>query len=545
MEKQKQVVAYVRVTTQEQTNSSYSLEAQRKTLREYAENGYMKNAVSYVRVSSEDQKKHGYSIGQQITNNMQFALQNGYKLVKTFKDEGISAKNMDRPALQELLAYCMDETNEVEAVIVWKLDRISRNVADYTATLSPFFAQNNIQLLTVTDINGEGLDVEMMRQISMVFAERERKMTALRTKEGIRGKVALGQFPYHAPIGYENIEIKGSKYKKMVIDEENAFFVRQAYNMCLQGDSLTTITNKLYKMGFRNKHGNRHPKSSVEYMLHNIAYIGKFYYDDVLVEDTDYPPLISEATYYAVQEKLNTPSKTRQLHTKFPYNECMTCAKCGCYLTGELKVKKSKKSTREYIYYHCTGNRGGDCKKGSYIRQEIIDEAFTSVLKQITIPENVHQLVIDGLKEVHKEHTKDYEMQKKSIRKRIDKIDKTIKSVFENGFNNHDEGMMKNIEEWKVERRTLFLEEQEMLKATKTFFVQSNLLLNFCKDCHTAFLKGNAEQKRKIVKMVCSNFSYDGSNIVIEPNPIFKAVIKNGLSNKKLPELGSNQQPTG
>ena len=75
-----------------------------------------------------------------------------------------------------------------------------------------------------------------------------------------------------------------------------------------------------------------------------------------------------------------------------------------------------------------------------------------------------------------------------------------------------------------------------MLKATKTFFVQSNLLLNFCKDCHSAFLKGNAEQKRKIVKMVCSNFSYDGSNIVIEPNPIFKAAIKNNLSNKILPE---------
>lgn len=60
----------------------------------------MLNAVSYVRVSSEDQKKHGYSIGQQITNCMNFALLNGYKLVKTFKDEGISAKDMNRPALQ-------------------------------------------------------------------------------------------------------------------------------------------------------------------------------------------------------------------------------------------------------------------------------------------------------------------------------------------------------------------------------------------------------------------------------------------------------------
>ncbi len=99
----------------------------------------MKNAVSYVRVSSDDQAKHGYSIGQQITNNMQFALNNGYTIVRTFKDEGISAKNLNRPALQELISFCSDKTNRIEAVIVWKLDRISRNVGDYTATLCPFF----------------------------------------------------------------------------------------------------------------------------------------------------------------------------------------------------------------------------------------------------------------------------------------------------------------------------------------------------------------------------------------------------------------------
>ena len=96
--------------------------------------------------------------------------------------------------------------------------------------------------------------------------------------------------------------------------------------------------------------------------------------------------------------------------------------------------------------------------------------------------------------------------------------------------------MLKNIEEWKIERRTLYIEEQELLKATETFFIQSNQLLEFCKDCHRAFLQENAEIKRKIVQIVCSNFSYDGSNIVIEPNPIFKAVIKNSLSNKKLLE---------
>ena len=139
----------------------------------------------------------------------------------------------------------------------------------------------------------------------------------------------------------------------------------------------------------------------------------------------------------------------------------------------------------------------------------------------------------------------DMETNKKLLRKRIDKIDKTIKDAFESGMHKFSQSLQKNIEEWETERRKLILEEQEVLKTTKTFFEQSNQLLEFCKDCHSAFLKGNAELKRKIIKIVCSNFSYDGSNIVIEPNPIFKAVIKNSLSNKKLPRLDSNQQPTG
>ena len=116
----------------------------------------MENAVSYVRVSSDDQAKHGFSIGQQITNNMEFALKNGYKIVKTFKDEGISAKDLNRPGLQSLLEYCSDEKNKVKAVIIWKLDRISRNVGDYSATLAPFFANYDINTVSFR-VNGKEL----------------------------------------------------------------------------------------------------------------------------------------------------------------------------------------------------------------------------------------------------------------------------------------------------------------------------------------------------------------------------------------------------
>lgn len=117
----------------------------------------MENAVSYLRVSSDDQAKHGFNISQQITNNKNFALKNGYNIVKTFKDKGFSAKTLNRHGLQSLLEYCSDKKNKVKAVIIWKLDRMSRNVGDHTATLAPFFANYDIKLLTVTDLNGEGL----------------------------------------------------------------------------------------------------------------------------------------------------------------------------------------------------------------------------------------------------------------------------------------------------------------------------------------------------------------------------------------------------
>ena len=65
----------------------------------------MKYAVSCVRVSSDDQANHGFSIDQQVRNCMDFALQNDYAIMQVFKDEGRSAKNLDRPGLQNLLKY--------------------------------------------------------------------------------------------------------------------------------------------------------------------------------------------------------------------------------------------------------------------------------------------------------------------------------------------------------------------------------------------------------------------------------------------------------
>ena len=76
-------------------------------------NGITK-AVVYARVSSEEQAKHGFSIENQKKVCCEFAQKNGYNVDKIFVDEGKSAKNLDRPEIQELMNYCAKKKNNIE-----------------------------------------------------------------------------------------------------------------------------------------------------------------------------------------------------------------------------------------------------------------------------------------------------------------------------------------------------------------------------------------------------------------------------------------------
>ena len=497
----------------------------------------MLNTVIYARVSSDNQAKHGFSVEEQIRNCLTYAKENNLKIINTFTDDGISAKNLKRSGLTDLMDFCKNPSNNVKYVIIHSLDRISRCIKDYIADLVPFFEKCNIELIVVNGVNGNNLETNMQRKMSMVFAEYERELGIMRTKNALRGKVHLGQYPYPPPVGYKNILKKNARYKEMIIDEPMAYFIRKAYSMCLSGDSVSTITEKLYKLGFRNKHGNKHPMSTINHILHNITYTGKFMFEGNLIENTNYPAIIDDIIFYAVQNKLSAPNKTRQTHTKFTYTECIRCSVCGCQLTAELKKGK-------YVYYHCTGKKGGNCKKNSYIREEKIDSKMKNVLENLYIPEILIPEIEKKLNVIHKEKAKNKNKDLINIRKRISKIDKTVKDIFESGIAS-TEIAKEQILKLDKEKQMLLLEEKIQEKTRKDFSIGSNSLLIFCNKAFDIYKKGSAEQKRKIVQLISSNFSYDGSNLHLEPKPVFKYLMEIPKDNKKLPELGSNQQPTG
>ena len=107
----------------------------------------MKTAVIYARVSSREQAE-GFSIDAQIKACKLKASQENYKVLEVFKDEGFTGTSRDRPALNSLIGYCKD--NSVHAVVIHKLDRFARSIADHSA-IRAMLMKHGTNLISCTE----------------------------------------------------------------------------------------------------------------------------------------------------------------------------------------------------------------------------------------------------------------------------------------------------------------------------------------------------------------------------------------------------------
>src|ERR1043166_9714807 len=96
------------------------------------ENKKVKRAVIYCRVSTKEQVEEGNSLVTQEKNCREYVSKYGYEVAAIFVEQGESAKTADRTELKKLLSYCAAKKNGINAVIAYKIDRISRNTDDYS-----------------------------------------------------------------------------------------------------------------------------------------------------------------------------------------------------------------------------------------------------------------------------------------------------------------------------------------------------------------------------------------------------------------------------
>jgi DNA invertase Pin-like site-specific DNA recombinase len=179
----------------------------------------MTRCVIYVRVSSDEQVK-GMSLDFQKQDCLEYVRRKGIEVDRIFEEKGESAKFADRPALIELLDYCRKHTGRIQALVIWKLDRLSRNQLDYYY-LKRILRDLGIDLFSATEPTlGDESSIagKIFETFSALQAEIDNTIRSERARRGIEAKVASGINPWSPPPGYQRDPNRRYGDKKMTPD---------------------------------------------------------------------------------------------------------------------------------------------------------------------------------------------------------------------------------------------------------------------------------------------------------------------------------------
>jgi site-specific DNA recombinase len=178
-------------------------------------------AIGYVRVSSDRQAEHGVSLEAQSARINAMATVQGAELIEVVVDGGESAKDMDRPGLQRILALV--EARKVEAVIVAKLDRLTRSVKDLCELLE-LFEHKKVALISVAESLDTGSAAgRLVITIMGAVSQWEREAIGERTRDVLRHKrncgERVGNIPYGFRLAADQKHVEPDPHEQTVLTE--------------------------------------------------------------------------------------------------------------------------------------------------------------------------------------------------------------------------------------------------------------------------------------------------------------------------------------
>lgn len=209
------------------------------------------NAIGYIRVSTSDQADSGLSLSYQEKKIRSYADALDITLVDVISDAGFSAKSLNRPGMIEILN--MVKAKLVDAVVILKLDRLTRSVKDL-GTLIEVIEKNGIALMSVLDsINTNTANGRFCLNIVASISQWEREAIGERTAAAMQVKKASGQLVGSVPYGFD-LAADGISLIENPMEQANLNLIRELRE---SGLSYNKIAQKLNLRGISAKKGGK------------------------------------------------------------------------------------------------------------------------------------------------------------------------------------------------------------------------------------------------------------------------------------------------
>ncbi len=486
----------------------------------------MRSAVLYARVSSKDQEREGFSIPAQLKFNREYAQKNGLQIDREFVDIE-TAKKAGRKQFGEMVRY-LEDTPRCRVVIAEKTDRLYRNLRD-CLTLEDLDIEIHLPKEAQVISKDARSQTKLMHGFHILMARNYIENLREEVEKGMREKAEQGIYPSRPPIGYRNNKAEHT----IEVDPGKAPLARRMFELYATGNySLLQVRGTLFA-----EFGQRLAKGYLDRLLKNPFYVGSFIWHGKLYKGS-HASLVDREQFDRVQIVFQGRNKPKYRKHAFAFQGLLTCAYDQCAVTAEIKKQK-------YTYYRCTGFRG-PCGL-PYMREELLGARLAKIVEDISIPGSVlaqleKSLVDDkGRQEaIQSEQRNRLRDRLNALRSRLDQsyIDKLDGKIT-------DDFWARKSEEWRTEEQRICGELVSLEQPKPDKLLDGVRILELAHKAHFLYLKQTPEEQAKLLRIVVSNCSIDAVNVYPTYRKPFDLIFARTQNEGWRARRDSNSRPSG
>ncbi len=485
----------------------------------------MRDAVIYARVSSKDQEREGYSIPAQLKLLREYAQRNELQIVKEFLDVE-TAKMTGRKQFGEMMQF-LSRNSGCRVVIVEKTDRLYRNFRD-CVTLEDLDVEIHLPKEGQVISKDSKSQAKLVHGIQVVIARNYIENLREEVKKGMREKAEQGIYPSRPPLGYQNNKLEHS----IEIDPQKAPVAKRMFELYASGQySLSGL-----RVALRRELGVNLAKGYLERLLKNPFYRGQFYWEDKLYRGT-HTPLISSDLFEHVQDVFRGRNKPRYRTHDFPYRGLLTCAYDNCKVTAEIKKEK-------YTYYRCTQFRG-KCEL-PYIREEELGDRLGKILRDIHIPDAVLAQLQESLLSDKGREEEIREQQGRLLEQRLAQIHRRMDQAYQDKLDGKigEEFWARKSAEWQAEEHQVLGSIQSLQATRPERLLDAARILELANKAYFLYVKQPPAEKAKLLRMVLSNCAIDAVSIYPTYRKPFDLIFQRAKREEWRARRESNPRPS-
>jgi site-specific DNA recombinase len=359
----------------------------------------------YARKSTESEDKQIQSIDDQIKYLTDMADREGLEIVEILTEAKSAKEPYKRIGFTELIRLI--ETGKINGLLVWKMDRLSRNPID-SATIQYFLQKEKLLCIKSSEKNYFPEDNALLMSVENGMANQYIRDLSKNVKRGMHSKAEKGWFPNIPPIGYLNSKTREKGAETILTDPERFLIVRKMWDLVLTGNySLPKVLRiATEEWGLRTiprkRLGGKSLSVSYMYkMFTNMFYAGSFMYGGKMYIGK-HEAMITMDEFDQVQILLGKKGKPRSQKHDFPFTGIMYCGECGARITASKKQKLLVNGLyNTHTYYHCTGRKKYAACSQERLKLAELEQSVIKILEDNLINERFYQLGLEVLGEMH------------------------------------------------------------------------------------------------------------------------------------------------